>query len=140
MDIYARTPINKQSSIITSQDGCEETIYLELKEQLKVLGKRKAELGLRAKSLKEKLGYVHNRKSLGKNKKYPQHVLNNPIFKRYERTREELQKLDVEINSLKSKIEFNKPPESFERRFISKVRDSYPKIYEEIKSELLKNH
>lgn len=132
MDIYSRTPVNKTASIVTNQSGTSDDFMLNNKEKLKVLGMRKKHLMDMIVSLKKEIG-IDARKGTGANTKYPRKILQHPSYRLYRDAQDSITKLDQEIYQLRRIMDKTEPRISFENRFVTKIKEKYPDIYEEIR-------
>lgn len=134
MNIYGMRPVNKTAAIVTTQEGTTDNFLLADKETLRVLGLRKKYFMDAIKNLRDEIGIDSKREKLGAKTKYPRHILRHPKFNQFLSLKESLTKLDAEIFKVRQGLK--NAPDTFPERFIAKMKEKYPVIYEEIKNEV----
>ena len=128
--------VDRTASSVTSQAGCENDIYIKSDEdKLKALGAQKRYYADLVRFLKQELKIKKNWKN-GNN--VPPHILNNSKYYELRDTSQKLAELDIKINALNKKVKSNVTKHHYESMFLDLVRDRYPKIYEEVKTEIKK--
>lgn len=134
-DFYTRFPINKSASFVASQSGCEDNFYINDWEKRRVLGKRKAALTEKIVALKKQLGL--SGKTSGTKVSLPKHVLMHPMYPVYLGLKEAVTELEEQIKKevLKSP---NRKIEGFDEKLKILLKEKYPKIFLEIKTQILK--
>ncbi|MHA1447955.1 MAG: hypothetical protein ACTSP4_00845 [Candidatus Hodarchaeales archaeon] len=133
-DVYGMIPINKQASMITSQKGCSNNIFVSLKEKREILGQKDQILSLQIRDLKHKIGIKknHTKKSF-----VPQIILNHPKYRYLLNLNEKSGNLKNEIREINEELKKIKIENYvFEVAFINTIRNEYPEIFKEIKDKV----
>lgn len=134
-DIYGMSPVNKTARIVTGQSGCDDDFLTRNKEELKILGERKAQLMRICVDLKKEIG-IDAREGTGRKTKYPPKILRHKKFKMLMGVRDNLRELDAEIKALKNRIP--KGEHICSEKFVIIVKKQYPEIFETVKEIIFK--
>jgi len=126
-------PINKQTSIVCSQSGCSDDVFLDETERYRALGKQKRHYADLCRDLKIKMGIKNNWK---KGKPLPEKILKSQNYQVLMGIIDKLAELDNELNRLRPKIKIK--DRDFEKIFIDLIREKYPNIYKITKKAVFK--
>lgn len=126
--------VDKTAAIVTSQDGCNNDIYIKTDhEKLDALRSQKRLYADKVYALKKEMKIRPGWGGSGRDK-LPRHILNHPKYLHLMDLRCKLTELDLEINKLNKKLKVRGP--TFENLFITMVKEKYPNIFKEIKKHV----
>ena len=127
--------VDKTAATVTSQAACNNDIYIKTdKERLDALRSQKRRYADEVYALKREMKIRPGWGGSGKDK-LPRHILDHPKYHHFIYLRDRLRELDLDINKLNKKLKVRKP--SFENDFVTKVREKYPHIYDEVKAFIM---